>query len=150
MQAISLILRNHENGVNFERLYYQAICLGEIEQAERLYAEYQKEPVDGFWRDAFRALGLSETILMASVVNYLNMPFGSYVFRRLEEQEIEIVPWLYGDNNSKQVLVDALREDKASVDTLNTYSRTLMLTADFLEWLNKYNQTAAKKEASHG
>lgn len=149
MQATSLILRNKENGINFERMYYQAICLGEIEQAERLYAAYKKEPVDGFWHDAYQALGIPETILMSAIINFLNMPFGSYVFRRLEDSEIEIVPWLYGDNDSKQILIEALSEENASVDTLNAYSRTLLLTANFLEWLNNYHRTL-EKEASNG
>lgn len=149
MQATSLILRDKQNGINFERMYYQAICLGELEQAERLYAAYQKEPVNGFWHDAYQALGLPETILMSAIINQLNMPFCSYVFRRIEDNEMEIVPWLYGNNDSKQVLIDAVREDNASINALNTCSRTLLLTAHFLEWLNDYQKTT-EKENSNG
>ncbi len=141
----TLVLKN--DGSNFEHMYYQAICLGELEKAERLYAQYRKTPSKFFWRDAFRAQEMQETTLMSAIINLFSMPFGSYVFKRLDDDIIEIEPWLYADAGSKQALIDALRSETADAQTLHAYARTLHLTADFLSWLEAYEKTA---EGNHG
>lgn len=144
----TLVIRN--DGVNFEQMYYQAICLGELKEAERLYAEFSAARTPHFWRDAFQARGLQETVLMSAIVNMLDMPFGSYVFTRLDDEEMHITPWLYGDAEGKRALVSAIEAETADAPALNAYARTLHLTADFLEWLPKYNRRGrSEAEATH-
>lgn len=140
----TLVLRN--DGYSFEKLYYQAICLGEIHKAETLYARYSKENTPTFWRDAFRLSGLQETVLMSAIINSLNMPFGSYVFTRLDDEVIEISPWLYAEEASKRALIEALNEETADAESLRAFARTMNLTADFLSWLKEYT---AKAESAH-
>lgn len=140
----TLVLKN--DGYSFEKLYYQAIGLGEIHKAETLYARYIKENTPTFWRDAFRLSGLQETVLMSAIINSLDMPFGSYVFTRLDDEVIEIAPWLYADESIKKGLIEALNDETADAEALRSFARTMHLTADFLTWLKQYTE---KAESAH-
>ena len=44
--SATLILTNEDN--RFEKLYYQAICMGELSTAERLYKQYSATPQKTF------------------------------------------------------------------------------------------------------
>lgn len=145
----TLILRNEGN--SFEKLYYQAICMGELSTAERLYKQYTAAPQKSFWQDAFAQSGLPETVLMSAIINHLGMPFGSYMFARLDNEVIEIVPWLYGDEESQQALIDAVRQETADAQALRTHARALTLTADFIDWLKAYElKETPRTEDAHG
>lgn len=145
----TLILTNEGN--RFEKLYYQAICMGELSAAERLYKQYTAAPTKAFWREAYQKSGLPETVLMSAIINHLDMPFGSYMFARRTDEVIEIVPWLYGDEQSKQALIDAVRKETSDVSALRAHARDLTLTADFIEWLAAYElHNTPKTEDAHG
>lgn len=137
MDGTTLILKN--DGKNFEKMYYRAVCMGEMHRAERLYAQYVKAPTSHFWRDAFRETGMQDTIFMSAIINLLDIPFGSYVFKRLDDEVIEIAPWLYEDDDGLNEILGALRAKTSDERELQVYARTIRLTADFLAWLHKHD-----------
>ncbi|MDD3333902.1 MAG: hypothetical protein PHI98_00150 [Eubacteriales bacterium] len=144
MQSTSLILKN--DGKNFEKMYYSAICLGVLSDAERLYAEYRKHPTATFWRDAFVKNEVSETLLMSAIINMLNIPFGSYMFKRRDNEIMEITPWIYGNEKNEEIVLKALDKDTVEIQDLKSLSRMFRVTAAFLEWLNDYEKKELKKK----
>lgn len=137
-----LVLKRGED--DFERLFYLAVCLGDSEIAARHYQEYLNAPTPHFWQEVCAKENVSDKIIMSAIINHLNMPFGAYAFARYEEELIEVVPLLYSEKFDGELMETELFSKETRAETLRTYAILITQTADFIEWLNRFNKKRHK------
>lgn len=136
--AYNLVLINGKN-INFESLFQRAISLVDGDAALEMIRQQKRAGASPrFWQETYLKGGYQELSLMSAIIFELDMPFGAYVIVRQEQDLIEVVPWLFSSNiNRMDVARDIFSGDITS-DEFRSYSRTLSLTADYIDWLETF------------